>query len=80
MLTERQKEILIFHGGWPGGNMEAATRNQFGVPFARYIQELHTALDEPSALEHDPMLVKRLQRIRDRQVLDRSRPYTERYA
>lgn len=80
MLTDRQKEILTFHGAWPGGNMEAAVRSRFGVSYTRYTQELYAALDDPSALEFDAMLVKRLNRIRFRRLFYRARPYSERSA
>ena len=33
---------------------------------ARYYQLLGRLIDEAAALEHDPMLVKRLRRLRDR--------------
>jgi hypothetical protein len=75
MLTDRQKDTLTFHGAWPGGNMEAAVRDRFGVPFVRYVQELYAALDAPAALEFEPMLVKRLQRIRLRRSARRSLPF-----
>lgn len=75
MLTDRQKDILTFHGDWPGGNMEAAVRRRFGVPYVRYTQELHAALDEPAALELDAMLAKRLNRIRFRRLFYRDKPF-----
>jgi hypothetical protein len=75
MLTDREKEILTFQGEWPGGSMEAVTRRKFGVPHIRYVQELHAALDNPAALEWDPMLVRRLNRLRYRRAIRRRLPY-----
>ncbi len=40
-------------------------RSQFGLSAARYYQVLNSLLDSPDALAYDPMLVKRLQRMRD---------------
>ncbi len=47
------------------GAKEEAIRSEFGLSAARYYQMLNTVLDEPQALAFDPMLVKRLHRMRD---------------
>jgi hypothetical protein len=44
---------------------ERAIRDRFGFSAARYHQLLGRALDMPQALEYDPMLVRRLHRVRD---------------
>jgi hypothetical protein len=44
---------------------ERAIRERFGFSAARYHQLLHRIVDGPPALEYDPMLVRRLRRIRE---------------
>lgn len=67
ILTERQEQILAFERQWwkHAGAKEAAVRELFDVSFTRYFQELNSLLNLPAALEHDPMLVRRLRRLRD---------------
>jgi hypothetical protein len=66
-LTERDTAILAFERRWwpNGGEKEEAIRTEFGLSAARYYQLLGTLIDSPRALVADPMLVKRLQRMRD---------------
>jgi hypothetical protein len=66
-LTEREIAILSFERTWwrHAGAKEEAIREEFGVSAARYYQLLGALLDSPAALVHDPMLIKRLQRMRD---------------
>jgi hypothetical protein len=65
-LTEREREILAFERRWwrHAGSKEQAIRDLFGVSATRYYQVLNALLDKPAALEHDPVLVKRLRRLR----------------
>ena len=74
-LTTRDEAVLAFERLWwshPGAK-EQAIRAEFGLSAARYYQVLGALLDSPLALAHDPMLVKRLQRMRDARALARSR-------
>ncbi len=66
-LSERDAAILDFeHRGWRhAGAKEEAIRAEFGLSAARYYQLLNALIDSPAAVVHDPMLVRRLQRIRD---------------
>jgi hypothetical protein len=43
---------------------ERAIRERFGFSPTRYHQLLHRALDSSAALAYDPMLVRRLRRLR----------------
>jgi hypothetical protein len=65
-LTDREREILVFERHWwkYAGAKEQAVRELFGVSPTRYYQVLNALLDRPEALAHDPMLVKRLRRMR----------------
>ena len=73
-LTERDEAILAFERQWwrHAGAKEQAIRQDFGMSAARYYQLLGALIDSPAALTRDPMLVKRLQRLRDARMAARS--------
>jgi hypothetical protein len=65
-LTARDEQILAFERQWwkYAGAKEQAIRELFEMSATRYYQVLNALLDSPAALAHDPMLVKRLRRMR----------------
>ncbi|MDH6237846.1 DUF3263 domain-containing protein [Cryobacterium sp. CG_9.6] len=66
-LTERDHAILAHEKRWwrsPGAK-EEAIRTEFAISAARYYQLLAALIDSPLALAYDPLLVKRLQRMRE---------------
>ncbi|WP_069387808.1 DUF3263 domain-containing protein [Cellulosimicrobium cellulans] len=65
-LSERDREILAFERQWwkYAGAKEQAVRELFDMSATRYYQVLNALIDSPAALAHDPMLVKRLRRMR----------------
>ena len=65
-LSERDQEILAFERQWwkYAGAKEQAVRDLFDMSATRYYQVLNALLDRPEALAFDPMLVKRLRRLR----------------
>jgi hypothetical protein len=65
-LGERERGVLAFERQWwrHAGAKEEAIRRRFGVGPTAYYQLLSRLIDDPAALAHDPMLVKRLQRQR----------------
>ena len=65
-LGERERRVLEFERHWwrHAGAKEEAIRRQFDLGPTTYYQFLSRLIDEPGALAHDPMLVKRLQRQR----------------
>jgi hypothetical protein len=65
-LTEREAEILAFERQWwkYAGAKETAVRELFDMSATRYYQVLNALIDRPEALVADPMLVKRLRRLR----------------
>ena len=73
-LSERDAAILAFECQWwkHAGSKEQAIREEFGLSAARYYQLLGGLIDSPIALAHDPMLVKRLQRMRDARTAARA--------
>ncbi|MFC4067184.1 DUF3263 domain-containing protein [Actinoplanes subglobosus] len=74
-LTEREVEILAFESKWwkHAGSKEQAIRDTFGLSSTRYYQLLNTLLDNPAALEKDPVLVGRLRRLRSARARTRRR-------
>lgn len=73
-LSARDLAMLAFERAWwrRGGMKEEAIREEFGISTARYYQLLGVLIDTPAALQEDPMLVKRLQRIRDARTVRRA--------
>ncbi|MFK4088532.1 DUF3263 domain-containing protein [Kribbella sp. NPDC020789] len=65
-LSERDGQILAFERHWwkYAGAKEQAIRDQFQMSATRYYQVLNALIDRPEALMHDPLLVKRLRRLR----------------
>lgn len=74
VLSARDQEILAFERQWwkYAGAKEQAVRELFDMTATRYYQVLNTLLDDPAALAHDPMLVKRLRRLRSSRQRARS--------
>lgn len=66
-LDERSREILDFERDWwkDPAPKERAVRERFGLSAARYHQLLNRTIDRPEALAYDPMLVRRLRRLRE---------------
>lgn len=65
-LTEREREVLGFERQWwkYAGAKETAIRELFDMSATRYYQVLNALIDRPESLAVDPMLVKRLRRMR----------------
>jgi len=65
-LSERDAKILAFERQWwkYAGAKEQAIRELFDLSATRYYQVLNALIDDQAALAHDPMLVKRLRRMR----------------
>ncbi len=65
-LCERDQQIISFERQWwkYAGAKEQAIRDQFGMSATRYYQVLNALIDRPDALAFDPLLVKRLRRLR----------------
>lgn len=66
-LDERTRAILDFEReAWRlQVAKQRAIRERFGFSATRYHQLLHRAIDRSEALAYDPMLVRRLRRLRD---------------
>lgn len=66
-LDELTRTVLELErsGPGPGRSKELAIRERLGITPTRYHQVLAAALERPEALAFDPMLVRRLRRLRD---------------
>ena len=73
-LTEHEHDVLAFERQWwkHAGAKEAAIKDLFGMSATRYYQVLNALIDKPEALVADPMLVKRLRRLRSTRQRTRS--------
>ena len=73
-LSERDRAILEFERHWwkYAGAKEQAVREKFDMSSTRYYQVLNALIDRPEALEADPLLVRRLRRLRASRQRQRS--------
>jgi hypothetical protein len=73
-LSTRDQQILAFERQWwkYAGAKEQAIRELFDMSATRYYQVLNALIDRPEALATDPMLVKRLRRLRSARQRARS--------
>ncbi|GIG85347.1 DUF3263 domain-containing protein [Plantactinospora endophytica] len=74
-LSEREREILAFERRWwkHAGAKEQAIRDAFDLSATRYYQLLNGLLDNPAAIEAEPVLVARLRRLRAARSRNRRR-------
>jgi len=65
-LSERDQKMLALERQWwkYAGAKEQAIRELFDMSATQYYQVLNALIDTEDALVHDPMLVKRLRRLR----------------
>lgn len=73
-LTDTEREILAFERQWwkYAGAKETAIRATFEMSATRYYQVLNALIDRPAALASDPLLVRRLRRLREARQHQRS--------
>jgi len=67
-LSDRERAILDFERSWwqhPGAK-EELIRQHLGLSPTRYYQVLAALVDRADAYAHDPLVVRRLRRRRDR--------------
>ncbi len=65
-ISQRDVDILDFERSWwkHAGVKESAIRERFDMSATQYYRVLNELLDNPAAAAHDPILVKRLKRLR----------------
>ena len=66
-LSERDAAILdLERTAWTlPGRKEALVKERLGLSATTYYKALATMLDDPEALAYDPLVVRRLRRVRD---------------
>jgi hypothetical protein len=66
-LSERDAAILEIERTWwtTPGTKEDLVRERLGMSLSTYRKLLAGLLDDPDALEHDPLVVRRLRRTRE---------------
>jgi hypothetical protein len=67
-LTDRERAILDFERSWwiDGANKTAAIRERLRLSPTRYYELLGLLVASPEAASYDPLLVRRLRRLRAR--------------
>lgn len=67
-LSDEERAILDFERTWwtEDGPKEMLIEERFGFAADRYYQALNGLLERPEALAHDPLVVRRLLRLRER--------------
>lgn len=65
-LSVRERDMLAFERQWwrAAGAKETAIRDRFELSPTRYYQVLNALVERPEALVADPLLVRRLRRVR----------------
>lgn len=73
-LGRHDLEILDFERQWwkYAETKEAGIRERLGLSPIRYYRRLNWIVDQPQALAHDPLLVRRLSRTRQARQRDRT--------
>jgi hypothetical protein len=66
-LSDRDRAILDFERIWwsEPGPKDAAIRSRFDLSARRYYQVLAELLESTEAINYDPLVVRRLRRLRD---------------
>jgi hypothetical protein len=67
-LSERHQAMLAFEAAWftLDEDRHDAIRARFACSVEEYNLELNDVIDQPAAMDHDPLVVRRLRRFRDR--------------
>jgi len=67
-LTDRDRAILDFERSWwtETGPKDTAIRERFELSGTRYYQLLTELIDDQHALDYDPLVIRRLRRVRER--------------
>lgn len=73
-LTDTEVAVLDFERSWWkfAGAKESAIHDTFGWSPTRHYQVVNDLIDRPEALAYEPMLVRRLLRLRDSRMSART--------
>lgn len=72
-LSKTEMQLIEFERTWWADDQpkDAAIADQFSLTTAEYYEQLHALIDSDEALQHDPLVVRRLRRMRDRRRKER---------
>ena len=72
-LSKMEMSLIEFERTWWADDQpkDAAIAEQFSLTTAEYYEQLHALIDSDEALNHDPLVVRRLRRMRDRRRRER---------
>lgn len=67
-LSEKEREVLDFEGSWwkEGGPKEVRIREQLQLSPTRFYAMLQELMESAEAMEHSPLVVRRMRRMRER--------------
>lgn len=67
-LTDRDRAIIEFERTWwsEGVSKESIIRERFELSTTRYYELLADLIDSDEAYAYDPLVIRRLRRLRDR--------------
>lgn len=67
-LSDKEREVLDFEGSWwkEGGPKEVRIREQLQLSPSRYYAILQELMESAEAMEHSPLVVRRMRRMRER--------------
>jgi hypothetical protein len=73
-LTDDERALLDLERSWwtEPGPKDVAITEQLGVSVTRYYELLNDLIDRPEAEAHDPLVVRRLRRMRNRRRRSRA--------
>ena len=73
-LTDDERALLDLERSWwtEPGPKDVAITDQLGLSVTRYYELLNELIDRPEAEAHDPLVVRRLRRMRDRRRRSRA--------
>ena len=73
-LTEGERAVLDFERSWwtEPGPKDVAINERLEMSTTRYYELLNELIDRPEAEAHDPLVVRRLRRMRDRRRRSRA--------
>lgn len=73
-LTDREQAILDFERSWWTRDeaKEDVVHDLFEADLAEYYRSLNDLIDRTDALDYDPLVVRRLRRLRDRRRRSRN--------
>ena len=73
-LTEGERAMLDFERSWwtEPGPKDVAINERLEMSTTRYHELLNELIDRPEAEDHDPLVVRRLRRMRDRRRRSRA--------